>query len=257
MPSPPPAAHYTGSSTEVLPSRSRQALFLGGTARYTRGLTAPPHGVSWGLQTIPIGVPIAHKKGRRVYDRQALVELVRQKALKFGQFTLASGKTASYYLDGKQVTLDPQGARLVAEGILDLLDKGAMPDAVGGMSIGADPITAAIVTLAGIRGTPLRGFMVRRQSKGHGTNQYIEGPVRPGERVVIVEDVVTTGGSSLAAIERAEAFGLVVAGVVAVVDRLEGGREAFAARGYPLSSLLSICDFGIEPPRSANPQGTS
>jgi orotate phosphoribosyltransferase len=183
-----------------------------------------------------------------MYDKQALIALVRQKALKFGQFTLASGKKATYYLDGKQVTLDPTGARLVAEGMLDRLMAGPLPAAVGGMSIGADPITAAVVTMSAVRGTPLLGFMVRKEAKGHGTNQYLEGPVTPGQTAVVVEDVVTTGGSSLKAIERAEAFGLKIVGVLALIDRMEGGAQAFAARGYPLSSLLTIRDFGIEPP---------
>jgi orotate phosphoribosyltransferase len=183
-----------------------------------------------------------------MYDKQALIALVRQKALKFGEFTLASGKKATYYLDGKQVTLDPTGARLVAEGILDLLAAGPLPAAVGGMSIGADPITAAVVTMSAVRGTPLLGFMVRKESKGHGTNQFLEGPVTPGQTAVIVEDVVTTGGSSLKAIERAESFGLKIVGVVAIIDRMEGGAQAFAKRGYPLTSLLTIRDFGIEPP---------
>jgi orotate phosphoribosyltransferase len=183
-----------------------------------------------------------------VYDKEALVALVRHKALKFGDFTLASGKKATYYLDGKQVTLDAHGARLVAEGILDLLAERGMPDAVGGMSIGADPITSSVVTMSAVRGTPLAGFMVRKEPKGHGTNQYIEGPVQPGDKVVIVEDVVTTGGSSLRAIERAEAFGLQVTGVIAIIDRMEGGAEAFAHAGYDLSSLLAITDFGIRPP---------
>ena len=186
-----------------------------------------------------------------MYDRNALIALVRQKALKFGQFTLASGKKATYYLDGKQVTLDPEGARLVGEGLLELLAAaGPMPAAVGGMSIGADPITAAVVTMSAVRGTPLRGFMVRKESKGHGTNQFVEGPVQPGEDVVIVEDVVTTGGSSLQAIERVEAFGLKVVRVLAIIDRMEGGAEAFQNRGYPFASLLSIRDFGIEPPKA-------
>jgi len=185
-----------------------------------------------------------------MFNRARLMDLVRERALKFGDFTLASGKKSSYYLDGKQVTLDPHGSKLIAEGILDLLAEADMPDAIGGMSIGADPITSAVVTMSAVRDTPLLGFMVRKEAKGHGTNQYIEGPVRPGQKVVIVEDVVTTGGSSLLAIERAEAFGLKVEGVIAIVDRLEGGREAFAQRGYPLRTLLTIRDFGIEPPTS-------
>ncbi len=184
-----------------------------------------------------------------MYDKNALVKLIREKALKLGDFTLASGKKSTYYLDGKQVTLDPQGARLIGEGILDLLAPDKTPAAVGGMSIGADPITAAVVTMSAVRQTPLAGFMVRKEPKGHGTNQYIEGPVSPGDEVVIVEDVVTTGGSSLEAIERAEAFGLKVVRVVAIVDRMQGGAEAFAAKGYPLTSLLTIRDFGIEPPK--------
>ena len=183
-----------------------------------------------------------------MYDRDALIALIRQKALRFGNFTLASGKKATYYLDCKQVTLDPGGARLIAEGILDLLGQGRLPKAIGGMAIGADPITAAVVTMSAVRATPITGFMIRKEAKGHGTNQYVEGPVEPGDEVVIVEDVVTTGGSSLAAIERAEGFGLKVVRVIGIVDRMEGGAEAFAERGYPFASLLSIRDFGIEPP---------
>jgi orotate phosphoribosyltransferase len=182
-----------------------------------------------------------------MYDRAALIEQVRKNALKFGDFTLASGKKATYYLDGKQVTLDAEGARLIGNGILDVL-AGEMPVAVGGMSIGADPITAAVVTLAGVRGLPLKGFMVRKESKGHGTNRFIEGPVRPGDRVAIVEDVVTTGGSSILAIERCREFGLIVDRVVAIIDRMEGGGEAFAKLEIPFESLLTIRDFGIEPP---------
>ncbi len=120
-----------------------------------------------------------------MYDKQALIELVRNKALKFGDFTLASGKKAKYYLDGKQVTLDSHGAKLVGEGMLDLLGS-PLPAAVGGMSIGADPITAAIITLAGVRDQSLAGFLVRKEAKGHGTNRFIEGPVKPGQQVAIV-----------------------------------------------------------------------
>jgi orotate phosphoribosyltransferase len=183
-----------------------------------------------------------------MYDKSTLQSLVREKALKFGSFTLASGKQASYYLDGKQVTLDSKGARLIGEGLLDLLGT-PLPKAVGGMSIGADPITAAIVTIAGLRDLPLVGFMVRKEAKGHGTNQFIEGPVRAGDEVAIVEDVVTTGGSSLLAIERCESFGLKVTRVLAIIDRMEGGAEAFRSRGYRFDSLLTIRDFGIEPPK--------
>lgn len=181
-----------------------------------------------------------------MYDKQALVELVRVKALKFGDFTLASGKKATFYLDCRRVTLDSAGAPLIAEGMLELLGDD-LPDAVGGMAIGADPITAAIVTIAGLRGSELRGVIVRKEPKGHGAGRTVEGPVEPGDEIVIVEDVVTTGGSSLQAIEHCIAFGLKVRGVLAIIDRLEGGREAFAAAGYELQTLLTVRDFGIEP----------
>lgn len=179
-----------------------------------------------------------------MYDRQALSDLIKQRALKFGDFTLASGKRASYYLDCRQVTLDSRGAQLIGAGMLELLQND-MPELVGGMAIGADPITAAILTLAGIRNLPLRGVMVRKEPKGHGLGKHVEGPFNEGERLVIVEDVVTTGGSSLQAIEHCEAVGLKVTRVLAIIDRLEGGREAFAERGYELTTLFTIKDFGI------------
>jgi orotate phosphoribosyltransferase len=181
-----------------------------------------------------------------MYDREALKQLVRDKALRLGQFTLASGRTANYYLDCRQITLDAQGARLVGEGMLGLLGD-ELPDLVGGMAIGADPITAAILALAGVRGKALRGVMVRKEPKQHGTGKLVEGPFLEGESIVIVEDVVTTGGSSLLAIERCEAVGLKVSRVLAIIDRLEGGREAFASRGYELTTLFTVRDFGIEP----------
>src|SRR4051812_43257423 len=139
-----------------------------------------------------------------MYDREALQQLIRAKALQFGEFTLASGKKASYYLDCRQITLDSAGAKLVGAGMLELISAD-LPDLVGGMAIGADPITAAILTLAGVKNMPLRGVMVRKEPKQHGTGKVVEGPFQAGESIVIVEDVVTTGGSSLLAIERCEA----------------------------------------------------
>ena len=153
-----------------------------------------------------VSVCVIPERPPTMYDKQALQDLMRDKALKFGEFTLASGKQASYYLDCRQVTLSADGARLIGAGMLELLAD-EMPPLVGGMAIGADPITAAILTLAGIEGLPLRGIMVRKEPKQHGTGKFVEGPYEPGEEVVIVEDVVTTGGSSLLAIERCEAVG--------------------------------------------------
>ncbi|MCS7238374.1 MAG: orotate phosphoribosyltransferase [Thermoguttaceae bacterium] len=202
-----------------------------------------------GSQLAPPGVQTGGKQG--IYDKNALVSLIKEKALRFGDFTLTSGKKSTYYLDLKQVTLDPQGARLIGAGILELFEsQGTLPDAVGGLAIGADPITGAVVTMAGMRGKNVLGFLVRKEAKGHGTQRFVEGPVTPGQRAVIVEDVVTTGGSSLTAAKRAWEFGLQVLGVVGVVDRLEGGREALAQAGLSLQTLLTIEDLGIKPPAS-------
>jgi len=177
-----------------------------------------------------------------------LRDLIATRAVRRGRFQLASGREASFYIDAKQVVLDAHGAMLVGRAILERLRAaGPLPSAVGGMSIGADPITAAVVTMAGVAGLPLKGFMVRKEPKGHGLQRFIEGPVEPGQRVVIVEDVVTTGGSSLLAIDRAIEFGLEVQGLVTVIDRLAGGREALAARGIPLDALVTIRDLGIDP----------
>lgn len=179
-------------------------------------------------------------------DRQRLIALFRERALQFGTFTLASGKTSSYYLDGKQVTLHAEGLRLLSAGLLDLLDDVSF-DAVGGMSIGADPIIAGLLTAAAERGRPLRGCLVRKEPKGHGTNRYVEGPVQPGDRVVVVEDVVTTGGSALMAVDRLREFGAEVVQVAGIVDRLQGGADRFAEHGVPFRALLTVRDFGIDP----------
>jgi orotate phosphoribosyltransferase len=180
-----------------------------------------------------------------MYDRQRLIELFRRHALKFGDFTLASGRKSTYYLDGRLITLHAEGLWLIAEGILDALAEFDFA-AVGGMSIGADPIVGGVLTVAAERGRPLLGFLVRKEAKEHGTKRMVEGPVQPGSKVVIVDDVITTGGSSLQAIDRVSEIGCQVVCAVGVCDRLQGGAEAFAARGIPFRSLLTIRDFGIE-----------
>ncbi len=181
-----------------------------------------------------------------MYDETKLIELVQKLALRRGTFTLASGKTASFYLDCRKLTLDGAGANLVAAGILDLLD-GDLPDCVGGMAIGADPITAAVVTVAWQRGIPMCGFIVRKEPKGHGLGQQVEGPVQVGQRAVIVEDVVTSGGSLIAAIQSAREFGLQVERAIAIVDRQAGGAERIAETGVVFRSLLNIRQLGIDP----------
>jgi orotate phosphoribosyltransferase len=182
-----------------------------------------------------------------MYDRDLLIQLFQDRALKFGEFTLVSGRTSSYYLDSKQITLHADGLRLVCEGLLELL-KDVEYDAVSGMSIGADPIIGGLLTVAAERNIPMEGLLVRKEAKGHGTGQYVEGPAGPGARVIVIDDVVTTGGSALQAVDRIIDYGAQVVQVVGIVDRLEGGAEAFAQRDLPFQSLLTIQDFGISPP---------
>ncbi len=179
--------------------------------------------------------------------RQPLIELVRQRALKFGDFTLVSGQKSSYYLDGKQITLHSTGLRLISLGLMELL-KDVEFDAIGGMSIGADPIIGGVLAVAGEQGRDLAGFLVRKEAKGHGTKRFLEGPLQPGSKVVIVDDVITTGGSSIQAIERVQEFGAEVVHVVAVVDRLQGGAAAFGKLALPFSPLLTIRDLGVDVP---------
>ncbi|MDG1872763.1 MAG: orotate phosphoribosyltransferase [Mariniblastus sp.] len=179
-----------------------------------------------------------------MYDRQRLIELVQRDALQFGDFTLASGKTAKYYLDCRKLTLDSEAANVIAAGILESLAED-MPDAVGGMAIGADPITAAVITCSWQQNKPLKGFIVRKEAKEHGTGRQVEGPIQPGQRVVMLEDVITTGGSSLRAIQHAREFGLIVDRIIAIVDRGENSADIFNDVDVAFTSLLHVKDLGV------------
>jgi orotate phosphoribosyltransferase len=182
------------------------------------------------------------------FDRDRLIALLKRDALRLGRFTLASGRESHYYVDGRRVTLSAEGAALIGQGVLDVLAD--LPDvsALGGLTMGADPIVGAALAVAPSRGRAgLRGFLVRKEAKGHGTGRLVEGPLEEGATVVIVEDVATTGGSSLKAVDAAEAMGCRVARVICVLDRLEGAAEAFRDRGLPFTALCTIRDLGIEP----------
>jgi orotate phosphoribosyltransferase len=176
------------------------------------------------------------------YDKTALIELIHQHALEFGEFVLASGQKANFYLDCRRLTLTGEGANVIAAGILDVL-QADWPDAVGGMAIGADPITAAVITVAWQRGRHLNGFIVRKNPKEHGMGKQVEGPVVPGEKVVMLEDVVTTGGSSIRAIQHVRDAGLKTDRVIAVVDREQGAAERFAEVGVELHALVKLSDL--------------
>ncbi|MEE9284286.1 MAG: orotate phosphoribosyltransferase [Dehalococcoidia bacterium] len=171
--------------------------------------------------------------------RERLKELIQQKAVLRGSFTLASGEKSSYYFDGRRVTHDAEGVALLGAIVADLL-KGTDVEAVGGPATGANPIVTATQLAAYREGRPLSGFFVRSEKKGHGTDRLVEGclPERRGARVVIVDDVVTTGGSLRRAIEAVEAQGCVVAKVVVLVDRRQGGCEALRAQGYDVEALF-------------------
>jgi orotate phosphoribosyltransferase len=182
------------------------------------------------------------------YNREQLIGLLERDALKRGTFTLASGRTSHYYVDGRKVTLSAEGAVQVGAGVIEQLVRRPEISAVGGLTMGADPIVGATLALAREAGLgQLRGFLVRKETKAHGTGKLIEGPLEPGESVAIVDDVATTGGSSLQAAMAVEAFGCKVALVIVVLDRLEGAAAAFAERGFPFHPLLTIRDLGVEP----------
>ncbi len=151
-------------------------------------------------------------------------------AVKFGDFTLSSGKKSDFYVDCRKVTLHPQGAKLIGKLVLDNI-KGLKIDAVGGLTLGADPIIGAVITLGDIP-----GFIVRKKAKEHGTGQKIEGLIEKGWNVLIVEDVATTGASAMQAIEAAEAVGAKVIKVISVVDREEGAAEAL--KNYNFDPIL-------------------
>ncbi len=180
--------------------------------------------------------------------RDALIELLKRESLRLGRFTLASGRESHYYIDGRKASLSAEGARLIGRGMLSVLWDRPEIAAVGGLTMGADPIVGATLALAnGFGRGSLKGFLVRKQVKGHGAGNLVEGPLEPGSTVAIVDDTVTTGGSSLQAVDAVEAMGCKVAVVIAVVDRLEGAEATFAARGLPFQSLLTIRDLGVEP----------
>ncbi len=178
------------------------------------------------------------------FDESRLIELVRQKALEFGEFRLASGATANFYLDCRKLTLDSEAANQVAAGMWQAMAD-QLPDAVGGMAVGAVPIVASVLCHAHWHQKSLAGFFVRKEAKSHGTGRRIEGPVQPHQTAIIVEDVVTSGGSCLTAVQAAREFGLKVARAVAIIDRNPGNHPEFAAAGVELQSLLTIDQLGL------------
>lgn len=177
-----------------------------------------------------------------------LAEIIIRKSFQYREnplFTLASGRTSNYYFNCKPTTLDPEGMNLIGNIIFDMLEDSKVT-ATGGLTLGADPIANAISVISYQRGRPIKSFIVRKEVKAHGTKNKIEGNVNKGERVAILDDVITTGGSTIAAIEKARDYGLVIDRVITLIDREEGGKEnieKYVSNVYPVFTRTEIMDL--------------
>jgi len=183
-------------------------------------------------------------------EYSALITLLAERSAKRGRFKLASGKESDFYVDARLTTMSPEGLAMIGPLALSTLRKtGWKIDAVGGLTLGADPISYAISYASAASDHPLRAFTVRKEPKAHGTGKLLEGPIREGDRVAIIEDVITTGGSALRAIEAVRSAKASVAGVLALVDREEGGRQAIEKAGIGVISLVTATQIIAALPR--------
>lgn len=177
-----------------------------------------------------------------------LKALLRERSVARGDFLLASGRRSNFYIDARRTTMSAEGLALIgALGLERILARGWEPRAIGGLTLGADPVALAIALAARTRGMMLDAFTVRKETKRHGSARVIEGCFEPEMPVVVAEDVITTGGSARHAIAALERAGGRVLGVLAVVDREEGGRAALEQAGYPVETLVSAADLGLVP----------
>lgn len=182
----------------------------------------------------------------RTSRKADLAALLRERSLQIGTFTLASGRTSSYYIDARRATMSARGLELIGElGLADIRAAGWAPDVVGGLTLGADPVAYAIARASRERPPTVDAFTVRKVAKDHGAQRQIEGCWAKSSSVVIVEDVVTTGQSALTAAKVISDAGAVVLGVLALIDRAEGGQAAIEGHGYSLRCLLTLADLGV------------
>jgi orotate phosphoribosyltransferase len=190
-------------------------------------------------------------------DRGTLVRLLAQRSVRRGRFTLASGRESSHYVDARLTTMSPEGLAVIGPLALEAIRaRGWQVDAVGGLTLGADPISYA-TALASVTTPPLvRAFTVRKEAKQHGTGRLIEGPMREGDRVVVIEDVITTGGSALRAAEAIQRAGATVSGILALVDREEGGRGVLEAQGFQVVCLATLSELLDEAPSATATQAS-
>ncbi len=178
-------------------------------------------------------------------SRTRLLQFFKERAVSFGRFTLASGKESAYYINSKKAIFHSEAVWLLGD-VIWHMTRDLSLDAVGGLEVGAIPMAAAVAGRYHQEGRTLEGFFVRKQAKGHGSQERVEGVVKPGFRVGMLDDVLTTGGSVLQAITEVERIGAAVSAVICIVDRLEGARELLAPR-YNYLPIFTIRDFGIEP----------
>lgn len=177
-------------------------------------------------------------------DQAALIRLLAERSVKRGDFTLASGMKSSFYIDARLTTMSPEGLSCIGSvGLAAIRQSGWRIDAIGGLTLGADPVSYAISYSSAASDNPLRAFTVRKEAKTHGTGKLIEGPFRASDRVAVIEDVITTGMSALRAIEAVRSAGGIVAGVLALVDREEGGRQAIEESGVPVIALVRASEL--------------
>jgi orotate phosphoribosyltransferase len=177
--------------------------------------------------------------------RQQLIEYISSEAVFHGNFTLTSGKQASYYIDLRKVSLDHRVAPLIGRVMVELISD--IPDvfAVGGLTMGADPIAAAVLHQGVALGKSYNAFVVRKEPKDHGRGKQVEGPELEGKRVIVLEDTSTTGGSPLTAARALEKIGAEIAAVAVVVDRDTGAKQVIEAAGYPYLSAIGLADLGL------------
>jgi orotate phosphoribosyltransferase len=177
--------------------------------------------------------------------RQQLIDYIKADAVFHGDFTLTSGKKASFYVDLRKVSLDHRVAPLIGQVMIDLIADIPNVDAVGGMTMGADPIATAVLHQGAARGLAYDAFVVRKEPKDHGRGKQVEGPDLSGKRVIVLEDTSTTGGSPLQAIEALKKVGAEIAAVAVVVDRNTGAREVIEEAGYPYYAAIGLDDLGL------------
>ena len=177
-------------------------------------------------------------------DKQSLLEILKEKSVSYGDFTLSSGKSSKYYIDSKLTTFDPKGVALAGRVVFEIIKSTKKKiTAVGGLTMGADPIAISTIIAASHENFPLKGFSVRKEPKSHGKRKLIEGNLDVSDNVVILDDVITTGGSTISAINAVTEFGSKIELVVALVDRCEGGTEKIRELGYDVTSLFTVGDL--------------